>query len=123
MSHYLLYVFGEDADEQIAHYEEARYNYQSKWDWYLVGGRWENCLKLKDNTSVNIAKKCDIDFDNTELPYAFVIDGKWYEKGKMRWWGQTIKQKSTDEQWKKKFFRALKKLPDDIEVTAIDCHI
>lgn len=38
------------------------YNPNSKWDWYVVGGRWKNLLKLKDGSRADYAKIKDIDF-------------------------------------------------------------
>jgi hypothetical protein len=37
-------------------------NPQSKWDWYEVGGRWENTVKTKDSRLVNFARIKDIEF-------------------------------------------------------------
>lgn len=31
------------------------YNPNSKWDWYVVGGRWKNLLKLKDGSRADYA--------------------------------------------------------------------
>lgn len=53
MSHFLLTVFTdcrpcEDQLSQIlAPYEETAHNPQSKWDWWMIGGRWHGELLLK----------------------------------------------------------------------------
>ena len=39
-----------------------RTNPNKKWDWYQVGGRWGNSLKLKDGAYTDSAKIKDIDF-------------------------------------------------------------
>jgi hypothetical protein len=59
-------------------YEYSAYNPDSKWDWYILGGRWSGCfIKLKDGATgvmgysgvfenkvgVDQAYKKDIDFD------------------------------------------------------------
>lgn len=38
------------------------YNPKSKWDWYVIGGRWDNELPTKFGSHVNTAKISDIDF-------------------------------------------------------------
>jgi hypothetical protein len=35
------------------------------------------------------------------VPYAFVVDGKWTEKGEMGWWGITLQENDYDEYCKK----------------------
>lgn len=45
------------------------YNPNSKWDWYVVGGRWRNLLKLKDGSRADYAKIKDIDFSPDMVAY------------------------------------------------------
>ena len=45
------------------------YNPNSKWDWYVVGGRWKNLLKLKDGSRADYAKIKDIDFSPDMVAY------------------------------------------------------
>lgn len=40
-----------------------RTNPNKKWDWWVVGGRWSNFLKLKSGGYADEAKKGEIDFD------------------------------------------------------------
>lgn len=61
MSHFTVMVIGEDPESQLAPYDEnievtpykdgdgdeTTYNPKSKWDWYVLGGRWTGFLKLK----------------------------------------------------------------------------
>jgi len=42
--------------------EFSTYNPESKWDWYVAGGRWSNMLLLKNGDKVDSAMKSDIDF-------------------------------------------------------------
>ena len=48
-----------DADGNIY----STYNPKSKWDWYVVGGRWSNGLKIKDGRSVDTAYVKEIDWE------------------------------------------------------------
>lgn len=67
----------------------STYNPKSRWDGYVVGGRWDGVIKN------NI---CPI----SELPKdfsAFAIvtpNGEWHEEGKMGWWGIVINPKDED---------------------------
>lgn len=47
------------------------YNPNSKWDWWVIGGRWEGLIHTKSGKSVNKAKISDIDFGATpdEIEY------------------------------------------------------
>ena len=40
----------------------STYNPDSKWDWYCVGGRWSDMLKLKSGGYADEARLGDIDF-------------------------------------------------------------
>lgn len=51
-------------------------NPNGKWDWFVIGGRWEGYLKLKDGSRANYAKIKDIDFS---------MDKKAYEEAKRYW--------------------------------------
>jgi hypothetical protein len=44
-------------------------NPNAKWDWYEVGGRWHNALKLKDGTRGDSAFIRDIDTSRDESAY------------------------------------------------------
>lgn len=41
----------------------STYNPNSKWDWWVVGGRWSNMIRLKDGTRSDFAQIKDIDFN------------------------------------------------------------
>ena len=61
---------------------------------------------------------------NSKLPTTFAVlkDGKWYEKGKMGWWGITTDEKP-DDTWNDEFQKLIQDLPDDTLLTLVDCHI
>ena len=56
-------------------------NPNGKWDWYVVGGRWSNILRLKNGTRANVARLKDIDFssDETKIQEARQFWEKWVE--------------------------------------------
>ena len=68
------YQDGEDIDE-FGNFTTT-YNPNSKWDWYSIGGRWDNYIKTKHGTTCNFAKIKDI---------SFFPDGKTYNDS-IRFW-------------------------------------
>lgn len=44
-------------------------NPNAKWDWWVIGGRWNNLLKLKDGGFTNSARVKDIDFTPQQERY------------------------------------------------------
>lgn len=106
----------------------STYNPDSKWDWYDTMGRWSGFIKTKSGEFVNEAMFGEIDFTDDKSdcfslknpPYCVVIDGKWYEKGQMGWWGISTGDK---ENWDEEFAELITNIPDDSEVYNIDFHI
>ena len=95
----------------------STYNPKSKWDWYMIGGRWSNSIPG------NEVKMSDIPSEKIETPYAFVTpDGEWVERGEMGWFGISSNEMDDDE-WDAKFKEYLKTLDKDIILTQVDCHI
>lgn len=124
--------------------EYSTYNPNSKWDWYLLGGRWSGShFELKPsaksgvlgepswtnptNRGYDAALKGDIDFTATTIeqfaPYAMVKDGQWYAKGEMGWWGVTTQTYCSDDEWRDKVWELVQPLPDDTLISFYDCHI
>ena len=112
----------------------SRYNPDSRWDWYSIGGRWHSYLHLKelddngDRIRVDQANFAEIDWDymidNDVIPFCFVTEeGEWVEKGEMGWWGM-VSNETPNESWKETFKRYINSIEDtDCLVTAIDFHI
>ena len=127
------------------------YNDDAKWDWYVIGGRYAGRLRLKDKTQKAYLYYPDHPrlYDREELEYlkklkaegycdqarvkdisnlseiscfAVVKDGKWYELGKMGWWGVVTERKEPDE-WEAELEKLLENLPPDTLLTMFDCHI
>ena len=108
--------------------EWSTYNPDSKWDWFDPMGRWSGFIKTKSGEFVNEAMFGEIDFTDDKSdcfslknpPYCVVIDGKWYEKGQMGWWGISTGDK---ENWDEEFAELIANIPADSEVYNIDFHI
>lgn len=116
------YYEDEDIDEEGNIY--STYNPNSKWDWYVVGGRWEDGLTNIEGKHVSYGSVKAIDWNKTNIPFAFVTpDGKWHERGKMGWWAIVSNEKGEDV-WEKEFRDTLESLKDDnVSVVLVDCHI
>jgi len=54
--------------------------------------------------------------------FAVLKDGKWYERGKMGWWACVSDEKDA-ETWTSMFANLIDGLPDDTQLTVVDCHI
>lgn len=74
----------------------------------------EECKKLKKNVKWH--------FNRKELPFCFVIDEQWIEKGKMGWWAMTQDEMS-EEEWEEKMFGSISKLPENSMCYLVDFHI
>ena len=117
--------------------EWSTYNPDSKWDWYVSNSnsRWDGFLLTKHSERVNSCRFSELDLDtpNEEntgsvhladdyLPFCIVVDGEWYEKAEMGWWGITIGDKPKEE-WEAKVKELFSTLPPDSMVNAVDFHI
>lgn len=128
-----LWWSDEQCYEDEAHYYEddmidengnllSTYNPNSKWDWYEIGGRWNDTLITLSCTKTNEDIVDQIDWDKTPVPFAFITpDGKWHERGEMGWWAIVSNEKDNSE-WEEEFRDAVKKY-HDLTVTVVDCHI
>jgi len=117
----------------------STYNPLSKWDWYVLGGRWKGMLKVKegvvavegeagifgrdpDCTGFDSAIKGDILNLDEIVPFAVVKDGEWFESGKMGWWGMVSDEQDAND-WKTKVGELLNGLEDTTRISMFDCHI
>ena len=107
-------------------------NPEGRFDWYVIGGRWDKSLKLlkpKEErrafghlppriiTQTNAALKLEIDQPHLLLdpPAHLVSAGQWFSspmfaKGEVR------------EQWKRQFAEIFRTIPENTQLTAVDVH-
>ena len=112
---YLKFFDGEDGCP--GYYE----NPNAKWDWYEVGGRWKNMLKLKERGG-DQARMEEIENWSGVSTFAVLLNGEWVERGEMGWWG-IVTNEETDDSWESQIKDIKKRVnPTDI-ITIIDCHI
>lgn len=114
--HFALLVLSEIKQDNILEIKLLMDSYRdSKWDWYVHGGRYDDGFELGGNSS-SVNDILNIPLDKEAYTLAVLTpDGKWYE-----WQGK----KETKENWHKRFINILKKHnKDNIIATIIDCHI
>lgn len=100
----------------------STYNPNSKWDWYVIGGRWNNILVDKNGNKVNGGLAKSLVFDNDIIPFAVVTpDGQWYERGSMGWWGCFSNE---NKDWESKYYELFENASkSNCDITIVDCHI
>jgi hypothetical protein len=118
-------------------------NPNAKWDWFMLGGRWQGKLRLhagrsgksgecswtndgepEDPNAFDQAEAGDIDWAATRqelTPFAVLKDGEWHEQGEMGWWGQ-VRDPKADAAWETEVDALLKDLPPETLVSVYDCH-
>lgn len=78
----------------------VKYNELAKWDWYEIGGRWENYLRVNGERA-DSARLRDIDFSPDKEMY----------KEALRFWDKNYVE------------RFIKDADKDLILTIVDCHI
>ena len=88
--------------------------------------------KNKPLFDVDMARKRDIDFKSMNkilrerkegvATFAVLMDGQWYERGNMGWWGMAANEKAQDA-WEEEFWKLIEKLPPNTWLSIYDCHI
>ena len=58
--------------------------------------------------------------DSSISTFAVLMDGKWYEKGKIGWWAVVSDEKGD---WAKEYSKLLDSVSDDTLLSVYDCHI
>ena len=102
------------------------YNPLSKWDWWAIGGRWENMIEGTDLSRevISVEEVLEKFDDGKTLFFGYVKpDGEWVEKGKMGWWG-IVANEQDKQAWEKEVRKLLENYSDGEHcIIAVDCHI
>lgn len=64
-----------------------------------------------------------IEFRQGFYTHAFILDGEWYESGKMGWWAIDDSTKDSFNEYHKKLLEVVSNLDPNDWVTIVDCHI
>lgn len=85
------------------------YEEETKKDW--SGNEYR---KLKDSVKYH--------YTENDVPFCLIIDGVWYERGKMGWWACVSDEKEKND-WNEEFMNLIKALPEKSIVANYDFHI
>ena len=85
------------------------YEEETKKDW--SGNEYR---KLKDSVKYH--------YTENDVPFCLIIDGVWYERGKMGWWACVSDEKEKGD-WNEEFMNLIKALPEKSIVANYDFHI
>jgi hypothetical protein len=100
---------------------KTTYNPNSKWDWYVIGGRWDGLINGKNVVSV----KETIDYvKESGSLFGFITpNGIWAEKGEMGYFGCSSNNKK-EKDWERETIEILESFnSDNFVVVLVDCHI
>ena len=85
------------------------YEEETKKDW--SGNEYR---KLKDSVKYH--------YTENDVTFCVIIDGVWYERGKMGWWACVSDEKENND-WNEEFMNLIKALPEKSIVANYDFHI
>jgi mono/diheme cytochrome c family protein len=97
------------ADCHGAGVRTTTYNPKSKWDWWVVGGRWHGIVRHgvfreggdQESLSDNAAPVSELKENIPEYIHAVVTpDGAWHEQGWMGWWGM-VRDEKPEDAWRR----------------------
>lgn len=100
----------------------AAYNDQPAVKALKVSGKSAYSWSIDDDLTLDLDIYQARERDGAVVPYAFVRDSVWSEKGKVGWFGMSSGEIS-QAQWNGRFNALLDGLPDDTLLTMVDCHI
>ena len=128
--HYSLLVVGDDIESQLEPFldwDEDDGNPQAAFDWYVIGGRFANGLRLRKprqtasgdyEVNVSQAKKCEITGDEllATPPFAVLFRDDWLQS-------EFDESPQAQQAWRAEFARAFAQIADDATLTIVDCHL
>lgn len=101
----------------------STYNPDSKWDWYVIGGRWDGWINGKDTSGERVddnTATTEQAIERNAIPHAIVTpDGRWHEQGKMGWFAVLITE---NEDWDAQAKQILASFPG-YQILILDAHI
>jgi hypothetical protein len=101
----------------------STYNPDSKWDWYVIGGRWDGWINGKETSGDHLENNKATTGQALErgiIPHAIITpDGQWHERGKMGWWAIMITE---NEDWDTRAKELLSTYASH-HVVILDAHI
>lgn len=149
--HFTVMIIDGNIEQQLAPFQENnmddcpkefldsehygyKYNSNSEWDWWLLGGRWTGSIKLKPYATSGIkgeislimkdvkpgidqAIKEDIANWDELTSYAFLKNGEWTSKNQYGY------GEEADEKWQHDLEALKNSVDDDQLISIVDCHV
>jgi len=105
-------------------YTMSTYNPQSKWDWWVVGGRWSGFYPIEGGMA-DIVRKGDVRLteESNIQTYAVLAEGVWRAPGSMGWFGMSTEDDAERADYSKWFNMFWQGLNDDAYLAVVDMHI
>jgi hypothetical protein len=99
-------------------------NPASKWDWWVVGGRWHGWITGKKHAGRDLVENniapTEQALASGVIPHAIITpDGQWHERGRMGWWAVLLTE---DDDWDAKAREILAGYPGH-QLLILDAHI
>ena len=139
--HYCIAVLSEkesDVKKLLAPYIENPENENGKWDWYEIGGRFDDVLINKNtHRKCSSAKVKDIDIKNLYTYGILTPDGVWIDKEDSDTYKEWVKsffgkcrveelrkmQEEFEEEWREKSKEILENADPEWNITIVDIHM
>ncbi len=104
-------------------YPLSTYNPNSKWDWYVIGGRWDGWINDREasgETVLDNLATTEQALKRRKSVHALVTpDGRWHEHGQMGWWGLMLTE---NPGWERRQRTILRQFPRH-HLLILDAHI
>lgn len=101
----------------------STYNPDSRWDWYVIGGRWDGWINGKDTSGERVEDNIattEQAIERAIIPHAIVTpDGRWHERGQLGWFAVLITE---NEDWDAQAKEILARFPGH-HLLILDAHI
>lgn len=137
---WVVYWFDEELNEDGE--LESTWNPNGKWDWYIIGGRWDGYLTKNEpehdgklhyedkyqtignnliEIDTHLKNILEGKFDDSACYGLITGDGEWVESATMGWWGMTSDEKE-ESSWRDEYIKVLEKYSGDY-ILGVDCHV
>lgn len=101
----------------------SKYNPASKWDWYVIGGRWSGWLNDVESDKhgyIDNMTSTEEAIARKKVTHAIVTpEGIWHERGRMGWFASLLTE---NEHWDREALQIFARYPDH-QVVLVDAHI
>jgi len=91
-------------------------NPQAKWDWWTIGGRWNDAISGNRQNALKL-----LELDHIPVRSLITPDGNWHQKGNIGWFGMSWGDK-TEEDWDNEL-RCFLNTYARFDVVLVDAHI